>query len=1234
MGINWSEEQRQVIELRDRNILVSAAAGSGKTAVLVERIIQKITDLKHPVDVDRLLIVTFTKAAAAEMRERLGDALEERLGKDPENENLQRQLTLLHNAQITTIDSFCLYVVQNYFHKIDLEPGFRVGDAGEMKLMKEDVLEEVMIEAYEREEEDFIYFADYYTSAKNDKDIVEMVNRLFEFAQSHPWPEKWLDEIFATYEIDSVEQMEETAWMKQMCAYVKANLRSMAKRLEHALVLARSEDGPYMYINNLESDLDQIYSLEKKEGFQELQQAFAGVSYTNLSRKQKYAGSLQKKEYVREVRDQEKKRMEALLKDFFYEPAEDMLEMIQKTKPYVKVLLDLTKEFGRRFSERKREKNIIDYSDMEHLALQILVDEKSKEPTEVAVEFQNFFDEIMIDEYQDSNMVQETILTAISKMHQGHYNIFMVGDVKQSIYRFRMARPELFMEKYERYTQTDSPEQKIDLHKNFRSRIEIIQTVNDVFRQIMQEDLGRITYDEQAELKLGADFEQPKEEHRNDFQTEVLLVDRKDMLEEDQDQDQKYRLEARMVAARIRKLMEDMKVTEKGGKEFCAIRYSDIVLLFRSSNMVDTFLEVLAEEGIPAHAESKTGYFSALEVQTVLNALRVMDNPMQDIPLTAVLTSPIVGLSGEDLAKIRIYSPKLMFAQAVFAYGKGEKAADPDLYERVQAFQDLLKKYRDLSVYLPVHELIETFLTETGYEHHVASLPGGVQKSANIRILIEKAIAYERTSYRGLFHFVRYIEKLEKYEVDFGEADLLGENDDVVRISSIHKSKGLEFPVVFVCGMGKKFNMEDMKKKIIPHPELGIGMVYVNGNRRIKTKTIMHHAIERQVKLENLGEELRVLYVALTRAKEKLILTGTVQKMEEKLEKIQKQAEFEQDMGRSCMDHGQKVKAMTYLDWVLPVLCANQVRYKISCVKSDQIKREEMLEAADQAFGKQSFLMSMQEVDPKIYEKIETELAYTYPYQEDTERKSKVSVSELKHRAMEEYEEEVEQLYVPQETEEPVPKFLQQEKKEASGSLKGSAFHRAMECLDFTKIYTRLGEKRQRKLQAVEGACHVEYTEEEKKQIFWEVKEQLQEQVKKGRISQELFDCIYLKAVVEFFESSLGIRMCAAAKRQELYRERPFVMGLKACEIDDTESEELVLVQGIIDGFFYEKDRVIVMDYKTDRIQDAAELIGRYQKQICLYSEALERITGRKVTEKILYSSYLKQEIRIEDEKE
>lgn len=1198
MGMTWTESQKKVIDRRERNILVSAAAGSGKTAVLVERIIQKITQDK--VDIDKLLIVTFTNAAAAEMRERIRDAIEKKLEEEPEDIHLQRQFTLVHNAQITTIDSFCLYVIRNYFYKIDLEPNFRVADEGELSLLRSDVLGKLLEAHYAAGEEVFLSFVAGYGSAKSDQAIQDMILKMYAYAQSYPWPDEWLVSCGQAYDLKEEADMEQADWMKQFLDSLVTAVSDCGSQMREALNVCEEPDGPYMYADALKEDIRRLDAIRESGSyarFGEEINAYA-KAFPKLAAARKFEGSVEKKELVQNIRNAMKKEIKDMRDKFFFKEPEEIFLDMKKTAPAVKMLVALTEEFASCFAAEKKRKNLVDFSDMEHFALKILVDQTTKEPTETADEFAALFDEIMIDEYQDSNYVQETLLRAVSKERFGQNNLFMVGDVKQSIYRFRLARPELFMEKFDTYAAGTPGCERIDLQKNFRSRDEVLSGVNDIFYKIMCRDLGNVVYDENAALYPGADY--PEDMDPAMFAMEVLVAD-----ESGAEEMERVELEARMIASRIHEMRkEGQTVTDKESGELRPMEYRDIVILLRSvSGMADTFVKVLLEEGIPAFTTSRTGYFSTVEIQTVLNMLRVIDNPMQDIPLAAVLYSPVGGFSGEDLAKIRAVSGEKTFYESILTYDTmPEEETDQKLRERLRGFLAKLEAFRKRVPYTPVHELITELLEETGYLSYITALPAGEQKCANVQMLIEQAIHYEDTSYKGLFHFVRYIEKLRKYDVDYGEADIINENENAVRIMSIHKSKGLEFPVVFAAGMGKTFNTQDTRSRLILHPELGIGLDCMDTVRRTKTPTLLKRTLARQTEEENLGEELRVLYVALTRAKEKLILCGCLKDVEKKFGEYRQNADTEHPVSFLA-----RSSAHCYFDWVLPALYSYPEKYEIRVFGETDARAGHLKEAVRTLLTKEQVKRAVQTADKELLEKIEERLSFAYPFEAEKDIKTKVSVSEIKHQRMQFEPEEMEtvQWYAEEETEEIVPDFIEKRDRVNRGALRGSAMHLVMQCLPFA------------------GSP----SDGNRKQMYAWIAEELEKLKKAGRLDETMYELVRIPMIVDFFASSLGKRMVQADQREELRKEKAFVLGIPAGEIWDCDSRELVLVQGIVDAFFYEDGDIILMDYKTDSVEKPEQLLQRYQAQLDLYARALEEATGKKIREKIIYSFHLKKEI-------
>lgn len=1231
MGVNWTTEQQQVIDLRESDILVSAAAGSGKTAVLVERILKRITDPVHPVDIDRLLVVTFTKAAAAEMRERISDAIEKRREEFPEDTNLLRQSSLIHNAMITTIDSFCLFVVRNHFEEIHMDPNFRIADEGEIKLLEKDVLDEFFEKNYEKEDhEAFLQLVDTYSGKRSDQDVKDMVLKIYHMSNSSPWPKKWILGLAKAYQAETAEELIHSGFIQELVENAKQLISDMREQLLALHELALEPDGPAKYASALEQDLALLEEAKDCNDYPALQNFFNNIHFVKLASIKKTECDILKKEAVQNGRNQIKKDLDELKKTYFSTEQEELLAQIKRLRPLTEELVRLSLSYLGTMEEKKKKKRIVDFSDIEHFALRILVDEETKERRETAEEFQAHFDEIMIDEYQDSNQVQEEILSAISGEDSGRYNMFMVGDVKQSIYRFRQSKPELFMEKYTRYTTDESTHQRIDLHKNFRSRKEVIEFSNDMFYKLMHHDLGKVDYDDDAALYCGASYPE-----QSGMEAEVLLLDQNDELLDGQDELGKKQLEAHMAARRIRRLMKETSVTDKETGQLRPMRYSDIVILFRSlKNWGPEFADILQDYGIPVHVESSTGYFSAIEVQTVLSMLRILDNPYQDIPMAAVLHS-LAGLDEEELAQICVEHPGLPFAAAALAAMKEAHAAEDE--SELARFYEIytgLRKEKDI----PVHELIEKILARTGYGNYASALPAGERRAANLYMLIEKAIAYEKTSYKGLFHFVRYIDQLQKYEIDFGEADVTGENANVVHIMTIHKSKGLEFPVVFVSGISKEFNKMDSREKLVLHPELGIGIHEIERKPRMKRQCLLHAVIADRIRQENLGEELRILYVALTRAKEKLILTGLISDKEKTVSKYTGNRN-----PKKPISYLQRVNAKGYSDWLLPAVLSYPEKYELQFAEPEEMVWEELVQKEQDIWNAERQKEAIENANEEWVARIAEQFAYQYPYQNEAGRKSKYSVSELKHASMlRQYDREENEAEVPdfllEEKEPYIPDFarvlaettegvafdtaaqgttdtitvkdtaagtncLQPSSRVNPGALRGTAVHRVMECLDFVAL------------------ASVDRLDTQEVREF--VRKELKRMKQSGELAIELQGLVIPSMLEGFVASPVAGRMADAAAKGELYREKPFVM-----EYDG------VLVQGIIDVFWMEEDQIVLLDYKTDRVKTKEELVLRYETQLKLYADALSRVfstESKQISAKecLLYSFRLQEVVAI-----
>ena len=1270
MSVQWTEDQKKVIELRNRNILVSAAAGSGKTAVLVERIIQRLLDERDPLDVDRLLIVTFTEAAAAEMKERIRDAIENALEDTPGNVHLQRQATLIHSARITTIHSFCLSVIREHFHAINLDPGFRIAEEGELKLLRQDVLEEMLESCYDEGTEAFLEFAEKFSTGRSDRQLEEVILQLYEYAGSYPQPEKWLNACVDNYQVEN-EHFSDAGFVQILIESIRQNLQGARILLNEALHICEESDGPYLYAEALEADLMMIETMEKAETFEAFYGKINQIAWKRLSAKKDETIDPEKKEAVKMLREKAKKMVKDLQETCFYETPEELAEDLRNTGSTMEELVFLVTTFARLFAEKKRSRNVIDFQDMEQFALQILTEEKdgSLVPSAVAREYQEQFEEVMIDEYQDSNLIQEAILTSVSTVSRGSYNVFMVGDVKQSIYRFRLSRPELFMEKYDTYSREESSYQMIELQQNFRSRASVLTCINDIFYQIMTKNLGGIRYTRETALYPGAEFE--KTDKRSGIPVQLLVADTGSeafkQLDEDAADYTARELEAKMIAEQIKSFTDEkngLYVWDKDQQAYRKACYKDMVILLRSmSGWSEVFVNILMNEGIPAVAQTRTGYFATTEVETVLSLLSVIDNPMQDIPMAAVLRSPMIGMNDNEMAWMmaayKRYTEKNQ-DRGVYAAWKlweecrcrkmDENTAEnssknktqeisgvesdhkneiqvgrvevPEtiayaIWKKLGIFAELTDELRQDARYLPVYELLYQIYRKTGYYDYVSSMPAGETRKANLDMLAEKAAAYASTSYRGLFHFVRYIEKLKKYDTDFGEASP-GDEGNSVRIMSIHKSKGLEFPVVFLAGMGKKFNKQDAYGQLLLDADLGAAADEMDLNLRTKAPTLKKMAIRRRMELESMGEELRVLYVAMTRAKEVLVMTGTDRSLENKLEKWDQLSLTDGQIPYTVLSG-----ANSFLDWVLMAKAAVPAGHmEVKQVQLTHLIGRELQRQLEKKNVKEELLKldTKQVYDEQMKEQLDQALSYEYPYLEDTGLYTQMSVSELKKQSQIGREEEnigterkdLSEVRLDHEHEmEPESSEAEDGKKQTEtgkkGAFRGTAYHRALECLDLLAVTD------QRKLEG-----------------------DLLALFQRGFLTEEAYESIFPWDIWKFLESPLGKRMKQAEKEGKLYRERQFMVGIPASEMGKgLQSEELVLIQGVIDAYIEEADGFILIDYKTDYVpkedtQKGEELLKeRYQVQLDYYGRALTQLTGKKVKEKWIYSFGLRKAIQL-----
>lgn len=1271
MGMKFTPEQQRVIELHNSNILVSAAAGSGKTAVLVERIIRMICDGEHPADIDRLLIVTFTNAAAAEMRERIAAGITARLETDPGNEHIQKQSALLHNAQITTIDSFSLFLIRNHFNEIGLDPDFRVADEGEIKLLQQEVLAQLLEDAYAGQfvpetPEQFHACVEYFCPGGRESVLEQHILNLSRYAGSFPWPAEWLEERKNDYAAGDMEALVHSDYGQYLTERVNRTVEGCLEKLREVKRLCELPDGPYMYGELTEAEIEQLERLTSCKDLEEQAAKVPAVTFARLPSKKDDSVDPAKRELAKAIRNSVKDTLSDLSESYFKTPLELAVEQGKACREPLRMLLDLVLEFDRRLLAAKQERHLIDFSDMEHYALQILLKREKVEetggtgtdhaetkyrivPSDVAMEYRQYFQEILIDEYQDSNLVQEYLLSAISGEEEGRYNRFMVGDVKQSIYKFRLARPELFLEKYDTYQETGDL-CRIDLAKNFRSRIQVVDAVNGVFSRIMSREIGGIAYDDKAALYPGAVY--PAQEDPA-YGSELLLIRKPEKGEREEsgigeqhaegagvlvDYDNVRQLEALAIAARIKQLKGSLKVMEKSTGELRPVRYSDMVILLRTTSGWDEeFKKILEQQGIPVYITSKTGYFGALEVQELLQFLRVLDNPRQDIPLFGVMQSVFGGFTQEEIAQIRsggeghsrkrmtLYEALKEVAQSGRTVEEGEEISagesageEAELSQKADTFLQRIGHYRDLTPFTSIRDLLQRILDDYDYLNYVTALPAGSKRRANVEMLLTKASAFEKTSYFGLFHFIRYMEQLEKYDVDYGEADTLDENADVVRIMSIHKSKGLEFPVVFVSGLSKRFNMQDANQSLIVDMDLGVAVDYVDSVRRIKNKTLRRTVLSAKMKEDNLAEELRVLYVALTRAREKLILTAVLDKADEKWE-------LAQMTGQERLTYLDFCEAGSYMDFLLPIL--PQTGIAVKTLRTEDLAVEELREQLRMGDRREQLrLIACGETtltgDPEENERklmyLRERFAYQYPHPGLQKLYTKTTVSELKIAAMAEKDEAAFHTFEEKEVVPYIPGFRREQEK-VSGAVRGNAFHRTMELLDFTYLFTESG---------LFTGCPNNYEEYrrglDKNRLQNRLEEFLQRETISLRLTEEYAKAVSLPKILNFLEQELAYRMWRAQEQGLLYREQPFVLGIDAKRLDpDLPEGEKVLIQGIIDVFFIEDGEIVLLDYKTDVIDSLEALWNRYNVQIQYYEEALTKLMQMPVKERILYSFYL-----------
>lgn len=1232
MERKWTPAQKSAIDTRDCNVLVSAAAGSGKTAVLVERIISMITDPDKNIDIDRLVVVTFTKAAAAQMKDKIRKALDSMLDENPGDVNLLRQITLLNNAQITTIDSFCLWIIRNHFPEVNLDPGFRIMDEGEKKLIENDVLEDVLEEFYAEADEEFFNLVDAFGMGRDDSGLVSIIDKIYRFSRSNPWIDEWFDECMLVYDDETYDNPA----IKELYDSIKNALLDYRDKYNRLVEICSEPAGPVAYTGTLQSDLLGINEMINSQDFGELGRKVRTFSFEALSRKKDAGADPDIKEYIKGQRKLFKDYIGRLNDKIFLKDDEGIFADMQGAGIQIRTLLKVAKVYAKRVSDVKREKGIIDFNDMEHLALSILVKKEAGKLvyTETADKLANRFEEILIDEYQDSNQLQEVILNAVSKTRLSgeNNNIYMVGDVKQSIYKFRLACPELFIEKYDTYSETGD-NVRIELQKNFRSRENVLECANDVFSHIMNKNFSGIGYDESVRLNAGFPYPEYSGNNYGDDankSTDVILIS-----SENEEEATTRELEADRLAKLIEGIVSSgVNVYDADENIYRPAEYRDIVILTRSvTGWADTFADALMDRGIPAYTDSSTGYFSVREIQVILSMLTIVDNPVQEISLAAAMMSYFGGFTAAELGMVRklgrehadknVHNNLYEHLKAVAALGGADKTQETNVKQlsgKCALFLAKLTEYRDKSSVEPLYDLCWEMIYDSGYYDYVGTMPAGAQRQANLNVLLERAAGYGKSSYSGLFNFLRYIERLKKFDEDFAEGAASLDNENLVRIMSIHKSKGLEFPIVILAGAHKNINFMDATAPVLVDQNLGIAVDYVDLERRTKTPTIIKGAMAKRIVRESIAEEERLLYVAMTRAREKLIITGVVKDADKTLDKYRAKSEELATDGTLSYADSENIK--NYLDMIMPVCLMDSDKLKGSFkVMVDAVEDSE----ADAAETGNSFETgNVTDTDAvKAGEAPDGNNEAGYPSLDELPEyvpadnatgRMKLTVSQLK--AMQTEDESEENAYMDDSVKEAfekeaydeqaadngnrdgqtdsetiaepsnsiIPKFISGEEVKLAANERGSAYHRVMECLDYSVSVNLDG-----------------------------VKADINRMLETGKMNELQVKSVNPWGINTFVQSDIGRRVANAMNNGSVRREQPFVFEYEG-----------QLIQGIIDLYFEEDGELVLVDYKTDRVMKneagEKELVRRYAIQLDYYAKALTQLTGKKVKEKIIYS--------------
>lgn len=1219
MGIQLTNEQQKVVDTKTKDILVAAAAGSGKTAVLVERIMKKILNPEHPVDIDEILIVTFTNDAAAQMRDRIRKTLDKKLSEDPFNENLLRQSERLNYASILTLDSFCAEVVRHNFHALNIDPSFRALDESEARILLSQSVEDVLEEALAADNPAFTDMLRMYSDGHDDSDIVKYVEKLMNFANSHPYPDEWLSESAeALLRIRTPEDFQQSVYVQYVMGILKIRLRTCVAYCEKMLEICRMSGGPVQYEKVASEEYAAVSELANADSYIALSKLLSEITFQNLPRAPKGVTVFDElKDEAKGLRDSYKKVINTIRDDYFSTEIGQMIDNIENCAPAVKILCDLTTAARRRFRERMDEVNAYSFSEIEHMTLELFIEEQNgrKVYTDIAKRYRSMYHEIMVDEYQDSNYVQEYFLKAISGTEDNHPNMFMVGDIKQSIYRFRMTRPELFVGKYDSFSlEAESIQQKILLNRNFRSRKIVLDGINRVFSKMMMKSIGGVAYDEDAFLKYREDLEEyPNEE---DYRNEFLLV------KSDEAKNGKEADEIACIVKRIRELTDPvngLRIQDEDGIRIAG--YGDIAVLCRKRTYYSQILAAFHAGNIPVVSDQAEGYFDAEEVSNVLNFLRILDNPLQDIPFAAVLTSPMAGFDYEEMALLRIYATELeKSSHTDYSYSVLRKLCEADylkeeyatIREKGSAFLHCYDRLKQKAAMLSVSELVSELCHETGYLDYVSAMPGGEIRERNLHMLVEKAKDFGTGIFTELSDFIRYVEDMRKYDVNpSGECADIG---NVVRLMTIHKSKGLEFPVVFLFRSEDELYHNDNSECFILDADLGIGARSRYVKSRSQRKTYMQTAIELKNKVDSVGEALRLYYVALTRAKEKLIVVGGVN-----AKSFDKYLSAGRDK-REVFGFEEVLSASSFMKLLLHAILQEADEESIAKAKPigdvwasfDEISCAEWV-IVPQTLEKTEIEVSAGPeavtVSKEDAELLRSFFRFRYPYT-NGDIPVKVSVSALKKSAMEEYAlvNDHPGIAIEHETvdEEPVPAFMrnQAEVQKPSGAMTGTYFHRMLELHD----YKRDG--------SVEDCIR-----------------EAEELVAAKFVDKEVLSAVSFKKLSNFYLSEIGMRMKKASLTGNLKREQPFVMRVPANLVSpEYDSSEHVLVQGIVDAFFKEDDGYVLLDYKTDRVpegEDEQFLIARYRLQLQYYADAIHRATKENVKESLIYSFALQKLIRL-----